>query len=135
MKRWLVTGAAGFLGSHVVEALLAEKAEVHALDNLSWGHRSFIEANKSKITFHEIDIRDKKSLDEVIKGIQPTHIIHLAALHFIPAAIRDPSLAIDINVLGTQNLLQSLREHSKFEAFWFASTGDVYAPDNKPHHV
>jgi UDP-glucose 4-epimerase len=134
MERWLVTGGAGFLGSHVVEQLVSAGKTVHVIDNLSWGHADFIESLASKITFHQTDLRNRKELDLAVEKIQPTHVVHLAALHFIPAAIKDPSLALEINVIGTQNLLKSLRDKSSYQAFWFASTGDVYAPDEAPHH-
>ncbi|MBC7429227.1 MAG: SDR family NAD(P)-dependent oxidoreductase [Bacteriovorax sp.] len=134
MEKWLVTGAAGFLGSHVTEKLLSEGKKVIAVDNLSWGHKSFIEERTKEMDFYQVDIRDKSELDKIFEQHKPTHVIHLAALHFIPAAIKDPSLAIDINVRGTQNLLQSMREKANVKAFWFASTGDVYAPDEKAHH-
>lgn len=135
MERWLITGGAGFLGSHAVEQLVSLGKSVHVIDNLSWGHKDFLKQYEGKVDLHQIDIRHKADLDKALKAINPTHVIHLAALHFIPAAIKDPSLAIDINVRGTQNLLQSLAENTSYQSLWFASTGDVYAPDEKPHHV
>src|SRR5258708_9332548 len=63
---------------------------------------------------------------------RPSVVIHLAALHFIPAAIADPPLAVSINVHGTQSVLTACR-HAKVESFWFASTGDVYCPSESPH--
>jgi UDP-glucose 4-epimerase len=138
METWLVTGAAGFLGSHVIEKLVATDKKIIALDNLSWGHKDFIESYskkyKGQLDFYQIDLRNFSELSAMIEKTKPTHVIHLAALHFIPAAIKNPSMAVDINVLGTQNLLQALREKSSVKALWMASTGDVYAPDEKPHH-
>lgn len=134
METWLVTGAAGFLGSHVIETLISAKKHIIAIDNLSWGHPHFLDHYKNKLDFYKTDIRNRDELSAIIKKTQPTHVIHLAALHFIPAAIKNPSLAIDINVLGTQILLQSLRENCAVKAFWLASTGDVYAADEKAHH-
>lgn len=134
MDSWLVTGAAGFLGSHVIETLVREGKNVIAIDNLSWGHKNFLSQYENKIKFYQIDITNKVELDKILKDTKPTNIIHLAALHFIPAAIQNPSVAININVLGTQILLQSLRENTNYKTFWFASTGDVYAPDEKAHH-
>lgn len=129
MRKWLVTGAAGFLGSHVIEQLVKKGESVVALDNFSWGKREFLEPFKSKIVIEECDIRDITSIKRVLASHRPTHVVHLAALHFIPLAIKDPSFAIDINVRGTQVLLQAQREtETNPEAFWFASTGDVYAP-------
>ena len=131
--KWLVTGAAGFLGSHVVEELLKKNQTVHGLDDLSWGKKEFLEPHLSQqnFHFHRQDIRDFKNLKPIVEEIQPDHIVHLAALHFIPLAIKEPALTIDINVRGTQSLLQALND-LPFSSFWFASTGDVYKTTTEP---
>lgn len=132
---WLVTGVAGFLGSHVAEALIAKGETVVGVDNLSWGKPQYLELfPKDHFTFEKGDIRDSSFMDQVFSKHRPSKVVHLAALHFIPAAIADPALAISINVHGTQVVLSAALKHS-VEAIWYASTGDVYANSELPHKV
>lgn len=131
---WIVTGAAGFLGSHVVEQLVARGEHVVALDNLAWGKMEYLKPYMSAegFFFAEADIRDQAAIDALVAEHRPGAIIHLAALHFIPEAIKNPGLAVSVNVHGTQVLLSSAMK-SKVRRFWLASTGDVYAPSEQPH--
>ncbi|HTA23093.1 MAG TPA: NAD-dependent epimerase/dehydratase family protein [Terriglobales bacterium] len=130
---WLVTGAAGFLGSHVVEQLLARQQSVIALDNLSTGNWDFLApfAGSPLFKFFCRDIRDQVALTEVCTAEKPAVAVHLAALHFIPAALRDPRLTVSLNVQGTRSLLSACRK-AKVKRLWFASTGDVYKPIDGP---
>ncbi len=131
---WLVTGAAGFLGSHVVAQLLAREIPVIGLDNLSTGKWQFLApfANHSQFKFVCKDIRDEAGVTEVCKRERPGTIVHLAALHFIPAAMRDPGLTVSLNVHGTQCVLSAARE-ANVARFWFASTADVYKAITSAH--
>lgn len=133
-RPWLVTGAAGFLGSHVVEELLGRGRRVIALDNLQWGRLDFLTASLKNpaCRFVAADIREAQVMGRLLKTLRPIAVVHLAALHYIPAAMADPALAVGINVLGTQSLLSAC-EVAGVERFWFASTGDVYAPSEAPH--
>jgi UDP-glucose 4-epimerase len=126
-KTWLVTGAAGFLGSHVVEQLLQKKCNVVGVDNFSWGKKSNISSFMSHQSFQliEADIRDSEKIKKVFKSASPQIVVHLAALHFIPDAIKNPTLAVDINIKGTQSVLDALDKNTT-KVCWFASTGDVY---------
>jgi UDP-glucose 4-epimerase len=132
---WLVTGAAGFLGSHVVEQLLRRHVPVIGLDNLSSGKWEFLAPFASNQLFKFVckDIRDEAGLVELFRRERPEVVIHLAALHFIPAAMRDPGLAVSLNVHGTQTLLSACRD-SKVSRFWFSSTADVYKASDTAHH-
>jgi UDP-glucose 4-epimerase len=131
---WLVTGAAGFLGSHVVEHLLLRQLPVIGLDNLSSGNWQFLApfATNPLFSFVCQDIRDEAALTELCRAKHPAVVIHLAALHFIPAAMRDPGLAISLNVHGTQSVLSASRA-AKVARFWYASTADVYKPSDRAH--
>lgn len=137
MAKWLVTGSAGFLGSHVCENLLEQNEVVLALDNLSWGRKEFLtpfEVNKN-FKFMQVDIKNYEGLKYIFDTEKPDYVVHLAALHFIPTAMKDPKLAVEINVLGTQVLIQAMRDSQcRPKSFWFASTGDVYAPIETPLH-
>jgi UDP-glucose 4-epimerase len=131
---WLVTGAAGFLGSHVVEQLVARGTRVVALDSLEWGRESHLSpfSEIPGFKFERADIRDRDAVAAVFKRHRPAVVVHLAALHYIPAAVKDPVATVAINVLGTQTIL-SAAEAVDVERFFFASTGDVYAPSDAPH--
>jgi UDP-glucose 4-epimerase len=133
-RPWLVTGAAGFLGSHVVEELLGRDRPVVALDNLQWGRLDFLGPSLAdpRCTLVVADIRDTAAIRALVERFRPEAAIHLAALHYIPACVADPALAVGINVLGTQSLLSACRA-AGVERFWFASTGDIYAPSESPH--
>lgn len=126
-KTWLVTGVAGFLGSHVAEQLLKKQQKVVGIDNFSWGKKSNIELFKNDNNFELIsaDIRDSEKMKQIVQSVRPEYVIHLAALHFIPDAIKNPTLAVDINIKGTQSVLDALDPRT-VKVFWFASTGDVY---------
>lgn len=126
-KKWCVTGAAGFLGSHVTEQLLIKDQTVLGIDNLAWGKEEHLSNLKRSPQgeFALLDIRDEEKIKNVLEKFRPDHIIHLAALHYIPEAIKNPTLAIDINVRGTQSLLKASRDCG-YSTFFLASTGDVY---------
>ena len=133
-RPWLVTGAAGFLGSHVVEEVLGRGIPVVALDNLQWGRLDFLAPSfkNPDCTFVVADLRDPAATRTLLERFRPAAVVHLAALHYIPACVADPALAVAINVLGTQSLLSASRA-AGVERFWFASTGDVYGPSDAPH--
>jgi UDP-glucose 4-epimerase len=131
---WLVTGAAGFLGSHVIEELLSRGARVVGVDNLGWGNPSHLSAfaGNRRFTSAKVDIREAAAVALVVKEFSPAYMIHLAALHYIPAATADPATTVSINVHGTQVML-SAAQTAGVERFFFASTGDVYRPAEQPH--
>lgn len=131
---WLVTGAAGFLGSHVVEQLLSRQLPVVAVDDLSTGDWRFLApfATNPRFRFVCQDIRDQAALTEAFARTEPAVAIHLAALHFIPAAMRNPGLTVSLNVHGTQCVLSACRA-ANVSRVWYASTADVYKPMDQPY--
>ena len=110
-RPWLVTGAAGFLGSHVVEDLLGRGTPVVALDNLQWGRLDFLAPSLKNpdCTLVVADLRDPAGTRTLLERFRPAAVVHLAALHYIPACVADPALAVGINVLGTQSILSACR--------------------------
>ena len=116
----LVTGGAGFVGSHLVDRLIANGHEVVALDDLSSGRKANLHDDARLI---EMDIRDK-GLRQVIADERPDTVFHLAAQISVSLSAREPALDADINVIGTLNLLDSIRNAPGAPAkFVFISTG------------
>lgn len=132
MKRALVTGGAGFIGSHVVDVLGEEGFEVHVVDNFMNGRREHL-AGLPSGAIHEVDIRDREGLDRAVRAIKPAYVFHLAAIHFIPYCNEHPTEAVLINVQGTQNVLDSVRGVGGVERLFFASTAAVYPPKEGAH--
>ena len=106
----LVTGGAGYIGSHVVEVLVKKKYNVIIFDNLITGHKKLI--NK-KAQFIRGDIKSYNKISKVIKDFKINSIIHLAALIGIPYSYYSPLAYIKTNVEGTYNILESSKNYSK----------------------
>ena len=123
MTRYLVTGGAGFIGSHVVEALLNRGKRVRVLDNFFTGKRENLEAVRGHVELIEGDVRDGGLCREAIGGIDA--VIHLAALHEVVRSVECPLETHEVNVTGTLNLLAAARE-AGIQKFVFASSSAVY---------
>ncbi len=119
-RRVLVTGGAGFVGSHVADRLLAEGAEVTILDDFSTGWRQFVPGRARVI---EGDLLDPSAAARAVEGCDL--VFHLAANADIKDNLREPRRCIDQNVVGTQNLLEAMRATGARDVA-FASTGSVY---------
>ena len=119
--RVLVTGGAGFIGSHVVDALLAAGHEALALDDLSTGRRDQLDA-RAPLTV--ADIRDK-ALPEILLRLRPQAVIHLAAQVDARRAALDPAMDAEINLMGGLNLLAAAKA-AGVARLVFASTAAVY---------
>ena len=127
----LVTGGAGFIGSHLVDRLLADGHRVTTVDNFDTFYcRSQKQANISAHLKHpgyrlvEFDIRNRQALWQVLSGGFDC-IVHLAAKAGVRPSLEDPDSYVDVNVRGTQNLLE-LARHRSIEQFVFASSSSVY---------
>jgi UDP-glucose 4-epimerase len=99
----IVTGGAGFIGSHVADALIARGDNVAVIDNLAAGRRDRL---PSGAEFHQIDIRDHEAMRRTFDQVQPEAVFHLAAQADVRVSVDDPSLDGDINVLGTIEVLE-----------------------------
>lgn len=125
----LVTGGAGFIGSHSVGALLAEGAQVRVLDNFTSGKRDNLAAHPN-LQIVEGDIRDAESVDQAMVGI--THVLHLAAQVSVPASVADPVGSSQHNLRGFLNVLDAARR-AGVKRFVYASSAAVYgAPEKLP---
>jgi UDP-glucose 4-epimerase len=129
--RAIVTGGAGFIGSNLVDALVARGDEVHALDDLSKGSRENVAAPAQ---LHVADIREP---DEVFDAVRPEVVFHLAAQADVRVSVEKPAVDADVNVLGTIRVLEAARRHGAKVVF--ASSGgaaygecDGPAPESAP---
>ncbi len=122
MASYLVTGGAGFIGSHVAATLLSRGDTVRILDNFSTGHRS----NLAVINGAEIiegDVRSYHTVRDAVDGVE--FVIHQAALPSVPRSIRDPITTNDVNVVGTLNVLNASRD-AKVARMIYASSSSIY---------
>ncbi len=122
----LVTGGAGFIGSHLVDKLIAKKHKVIVIDDLSTGFKKFV--NK-KAKFIKIDTRSKKLL-EVFKKEKPQVVFHLAAQKSVPFSLKNPELDASININGALNVIDSALS-VKVKKFIFISTGGAIYGETK----
>jgi UDP-glucose 4-epimerase len=130
----LVTGAAGLIGASVVRCLLRDGFRVVAVDDGSAGTLGRLSEfnGNPQVTVRISDIRHRAMLADVVAAERPWGVVHLAARHFIPDCERFPSETLEVNVMGTQHLLDACSEHPP-QRFVFASTADVYAANLLPH--
>lgn len=123
MIDFLVTGGAGFIGSHLVEGLVARGKSVRVVDNLSTGKRGNLEPWLGKIEFVEGDLRDPAVCKRVCAGVGV--ILHEAALPSVPKSVADPVASHDHNINGTFNLLAAARD-AKVKRFVYAASSSAY---------
>lgn len=126
MTRYLVTGGAGFIGSHIVDALLARGDEVRVLDNLSSGQVENLPPNQNRFQFIEGDIRDEAMVRRAMAGVET--IFHLAAMVSVPQSMAEPRQAELINGVGTLSLLEAARA-AGVRRLVLSSTCAVYGDD------
>jgi len=124
IKRAIVTGGAGFIGSNLVDGLLAKGVEVAVIDNLRSGRRSNLEHISDKITFYNFDIRDEKCSD-FFNYQKPDAVFHLAAIPGVSYSVEHPTETNDVNVSGTVNLLELSKQHG-VKKFVFSSSSSIY---------
>jgi UDP-glucose 4-epimerase len=128
----LVTGGAGFIGSHIVNRLAVDGYDVVVVDNLSTGDQKNIDM---KVNIYKEDITNGKNMREIFKNERPEFVIHQAAQINVQQSILDPNYDSQVNVLGTINLLECCREYN-VKKFIFASSAAVYGdPDKIPTDV
>jgi nucleoside-diphosphate-sugar epimerase len=123
MESYLVTGGAGFIGSHIVELLLRRGARVRVLDNFLTGKRENLAPFLEAIELVEGDVRDLNTCRKA--AVDVDSVLHQAALASVPRSVEDPILADAVNVVGTLNMLVAARDAGA-ESFVFASSSAVY---------
>ncbi|WP_338242185.1 SDR family oxidoreductase [Aurantiacibacter hainanensis] len=132
-RHWLVTGAAGFIGSNLVETLLQLDQTVTGLDNFSTGHRfnlghvaSRVGTKWQNFTLIEGDIRDRDTCASAVDGVDV--VLHQAALGSVPRSIEDPKTSHDVNVTGFLNMLDASRQ-AGLQSFVYAASSSTYGDE------
>jgi nucleoside-diphosphate-sugar epimerase len=124
-RKALVTGGAGFIGSHLVDRLIGESWQVTVLDDLSTGHAENLKsASGPRLDFIEGSITDSATVDRALESV--THVFHLAARPSVPRSIEKPFETNDVNVTGTLMLMDKCRRMKELERFVFTSSSSVY---------
>jgi len=130
-RRWLVTGAAGFIGSNLLECLLRAGQDVVGFDNFSTGHQRNVDeaaeaAGAGRLTMHTADIRDRAACAAAVDGVDI--VLHQAALGSVPRSLADPLASHDTNVTGFLNLLEAARQ-AGVSRFIYAASSSTYGDE------
>ncbi|MBX7255611.1 MAG: GDP-mannose 4,6-dehydratase [Candidatus Hydrogenedentes bacterium] len=132
MRKVLVTGAAGFIGSSVTDALLARGDRVIGVDNFDTFYDPGVKRRNlagaltsERFSLHELDIRDQQTLETVFESERPDVVVHLAARAGVRPSLEDPNLYHSVNIIGSQNLMDACRRHPVSHIV-FASSSSVY---------
>ena len=133
-KKILVTGGAGYIGSHAVRLLLEKGEKVAVLDNLFRGYGEVIEFfqekyGKDNLAFYKADLRDAPEVERVIKELKPDMVMHFGALCLVNESMEKPGLYFENNVGGSLNLLEAMVKNGVMNLV-FSSTCAVYG-ENK----
>jgi UDP-glucose 4-epimerase len=126
-QRAIVTGGAGFIGSHVVDSLLRDGYQVLVVDDMSAGETSRLAAGAE---LAQLDITDRPALDAAFDGFRPEAVFHLAAQASVVASVADPGRDCAVNVGGTLNVVEAARRHAA--PVVFTSTGGALYGDDAP---
>jgi UDP-glucose 4-epimerase len=121
--RILVTGGAGFIGSHVVDRFIEAGHEVAVFDNLSSGRREYVH---SEARFFEADLADPEAVDGAVSAFQPEVVDHHAAQIDVRHSVLDPRHDAKINILGSLSLLESCRRHRVRKVIYASTGGAIY---------
>lgn len=124
--RVLVTGGAGFIGSHIVDRLVARGDQVSVIDSFSTGKRENLAHHGDRITVHEADVRDAAAVDRAIEGCEL--VFHEAAVVSVPYSVENPQETHDVNIQGTLNVLLAARKNHVRRVV-FASSAAVYGEE------
>ncbi len=132
-----MTGGAGFIGSHVVDAYIAAGHQVAVLDNFSTGN----EANLNQTAeIHRIDLRDQPAVEKLVASFRPDIVNHHAAQSEVPKSVADPGYDAQVNIVGGLNVLKACVDHSVKKVIFISTGGALYgepdvAPADEDHPV
>jgi len=123
MEKVLITGGAGFIGSHTADLLMQKGIAVRVLDNLSSGFRNNLPQQHELLEFVEGDIRDKETVNRCMQGI--SHCLHLAAQVSVVASLEDPEFSAQQNIVGFVNVIEAVKNHA-VKRLVYASSAAIY---------
>ncbi|AXI24800.1 GDP-mannose 4,6-dehydratase [Methanofervidicoccus sp. A16] len=131
MKKALITGITGQDGYYLTKLLLKKGYEVHGIvrrnsQNSIGNLRYLSEEEREQITLHWGDITDNLFIDNVMKTVQPDEVYHLAAQSFVGFSFENPKFTYDVNIGGTLNMVNAVKEYSPSSRFYFAATSELY---------
>lgn len=126
MMKCIVTGGAGFIGSHLQDRLVSLGHDVLVIDNMRSGKAENL---NPKAKFIEVDIRDKARIHQIFNEFQPNVVFHLAAQNEVPYSMEHPEEDLDMNINGTLNLLNAANSLQKKPKFIYSNTGGAYYGD------
>jgi UDP-glucose 4-epimerase len=126
--RILVTGAAGFIASHVADGYIQQGHDVAIVDDLSRGNETNVNGNAR---FYRVDIRERKALEEVLEREKPEIINHHAAQMDVRRGVREPIFDASVNILGSINLLELAVEHKTRRVVYVSTAGAAYGEPKK----
>jgi UDP-glucose 4-epimerase len=128
--RILVTGGAGFIGSHVVDAYLAAGHDVAILDNFSTGQVGNV---NPAAAVHRVDLRDQPEVEKTVVAFRPDLVNHHAAQSEVPKSVADPAFDAQVNIVGALNLLKACADHGVRKVIFSSTGGALYGePDVVP---
>ncbi len=137
IDRILVTGGAGFIGSHLCERLLADGKKVYCIDNFNNFYDPAIKRKNisaieesDKFSIFEGDIRDKVFINDIFEAVSPDAVVHLAAMAGVRPSLSDPVLYNDVNIIGTNVILEAITR-KPVKNFVFGSSSSVYGEQKK----
>lgn len=123
----LITGATGFAGSYLIEYALAEGCTVYGMKRAFTTSTKNIDHIKSdKLIWVDCDLKDHNNVDELLRSIVFERIFHLAAQTYVPASYHAPGNTMEVNIIGTVNLLESVRKYNKYATVMICSSSEVY---------
>ena len=126
--KFLVTGGAGFIGSHIVDALVANGDKVKVIDDFSLGRMENLQGVLNKIELIKGDIRNKELVAKAVEGVD--YVLHQAALRSVPKSLANPELYNDVNINGTLNILTASRD-ARVKRVVMASSSSIYGDVDK----
>lgn len=123
MAKFLITGIAGFIGSALARAVIAQGDEVRGIDNFFTGKQENIAEIRGRLDFRQVDLLDDAALRDACRGMD--YVLHQAAIPSVPRSVRDPGESNRVNVAGTLNLLLAARD-AKVKRVVYAGSSSVY---------